>query len=237
LIDLLIKIIICISVVFLAFKFKVLDYGGAIFAVIVGGLILFSKGISWFVILLLFLILGATVTRYKKTFKKGRLHDRASRRAMNVIANGLIPAILAPLSLKYDFSIPFVASIAVALSDTFASELGVLSNNAYLITNLKKVEPGTNGAISLLGESMGLLGSIIISICGGIFLGLTVFEMLLCIAFGYFGCHIDSLLGATFQGKYKGIVNEEDTILTNSDVNLISIMLTALLAFIVVQVI
>ena len=50
-IDILIKIIICTSVAFLAFKFKVLDYGGAIFAVILGGLILFSKGISWFLIM------------------------------------------------------------------------------------------------------------------------------------------------------------------------------------------
>jgi uncharacterized membrane protein len=51
------------------------------------------------------------------------------------------------------------------------------------------------------------------------------------------GCHIDSLLGATFQGKYQGTMTGHDTILTNSDVNIISVALTTLLAVVFVEII
>lgn len=234
-IDLVIKAVICIAFAILAIKFRILDHGGTISAVIIGGIILFSQGIRWFLLLLIFLILGVIATKYKENMKRKRLRERASRKAGNVIANGLIPAFLAALSIKYDFSALFVASIAVALADTFASELGVLSDNAYLIINLKKVEPGTNGAISLLGESVALLGAFIISFLGFFLLNLTIYESILCILLGLFGCHIDSLLGATFQGRYKGNIRGEDSILTNNDVNLISIAITTLLAFIIIE--
>ncbi len=235
-IELLIKIVICAAFAILALKFKVLDSGGTVFAVIIGATILFTQGISWFVLLLIFLIFGSMATSYKRNFKRKRLHERAARRATNVMANGLIPAILAVFSLTYDFSVPFVAAIAVAMSDTLASELGVLSNNAYLITNFKKVEPGTNGAISLLGEGVAFLGATLISIAGYFLLSLSLNETILCIVLGLIGCHIDSVLGATFQGRYKGAITGEDTVLTNSDVNLISISLTALVAFIIVEI-
>lgn len=230
-------IVICIAFAIIALKFKILDSGGTIFAVIIGGLILFTKGINWFAVLLIFLIFGAIVTKYKRNFKRKRLHERPARRAMNVIANGLIPAVMAVFSIRYDFSVPFIVSISVAMADTFASELGVLSDNAYLITNFKKMEPGTNGAISLLGEVVSVIGAGIISISGYFLLELTLYEAILCMILGVFGCHIDSLLGATFQGKYKGNINGEDTILTNSDVNLISVSIATLIAFVVIEVI
>ena len=236
-IELAIKIAVCAIFAALALKFKVLDTGGAIFAVIIGATIIFTKGIAWFALLLIFLTLGAAVTKYKRNFKRTRLHDRTARRAGNVIANGLIPAALAVLPLTHDFSLPFVASIAAAMADTFASELGVLSDNAYLITNFKKVEPGTNGAISLLGEGVAFVGACIISLIAYFLIGITLSSVLLCILLGFLGCHIDSLLGATFQGGYKGVMNSEDTVLTNSDVNLISIALTALIAFLIVEIV
>lgn len=229
--------LICIAFAIIALKFKILDSGGTIFAVIIGGVILFTKGLNWFAVLLIFLIFGAIVTKYKRNFKRKRLHEKPARRAMNVIANGLIPAVMAVFSIRYDFSVPFTASISVAMADTFASELGVLSDNAYLITNFKKMEPGTNGAISLLGEIVSIIGAGIISISGYFLLKLTLYEAILCMILGIFGCHIDSILGATFQGKYKGNINGEDTILTNSDVNLISVSIATLIAFVVIEVI
>ncbi len=229
------NIIICALFAIVVLKFKVLDTGGTIFAVIMGAIILFTTGIYWFILLLTFLILGAIATKYKRNFKKQRLKEKAARRAMNVVANGLIPTILAIFSFipNFDFSFPFVVSISVALSDTLASEIGVLSDKAYFITNFKRVEAGTNGAISLLGEIFSLIGASTISIMGYFLLKLTIFQAFLCILLGLLGCHIDSILGATFQGKYKGNIGGADTILTNSDVNLISIAITALIAFVI----
>ena len=235
-IELAIKIVVCAIFAVIALKFKVLDTGGAIFAVVIGATIIFTKGIAWFTLLLIFLALGAAVTKYKRNFKRMRLHDRTARRAGNVVANGLIPATLAVLSLAHDFSTVFVVSIAVAMADTFASELGVFSDNAYLITNFRKVEPGTNGAISLLGEGFAFIGACIISFVAYFLIGITLNNVFLCILLGFLGCHIDSILGATFQGGYKGVMNSEDTVLTNNDVNLISIAITALIAFIIVEI-
>ena len=231
------NISICIVFALISYKLKILDALGSLSAGIIGLIILLTKGWRWFILLLIFLSLGAVVTKYKQDFKRKRLKERAARRAANVLANGIVPTFLAIISLKHDLTIPFISSIAVAFSDTLASEIGVLSNNAYLITNLRKVEAGTNGAISLLGEFIALIGAIVISIFAYFLMKISFYEAILCIVFGLIGCHIDSLLGATFQGRYKGNLSGEDAILTNSDVNLISISITVLISFIVVEMI
>jgi len=56
--------------------------------------------------------------------------------------------------------------LACCLGDTLASELGILSKSPpLLITTFKRVPPGTNGAMSVLGTT--------VSILGGGFIGLT----------------------------------------------------------------
>ncbi|MBC7128370.1 MAG: DUF92 domain-containing protein [Thermoplasmatales archaeon] len=232
---LVLKILICLIFGILSFYFRILDLNGAISAVAIGMAILLARGFEWFSLLFIFLVVGAVVTRYRHNLKKRRLLERKSRKASNVIANGIIPTFIALFSfyLNKDLSIPFVASIAVALSDTMASEIGVFSNNTYLITNMKKVSPGTNGAISLLGEIAAFIGALIISISAYFILKISIYNMLLCTFLGFFGCHIDSFLGATFQAKGKGTINSSDAILNNSDVNLISISIVALIAFVI----
>ncbi|MEM2508736.1 MAG: DUF92 domain-containing protein, partial [Candidatus Thermoplasmatota archaeon] len=199
--SILFKILICFIFGILSFYLRILDLTGAVSAVAIGLAIILTKGFGWFFLLFIFLVFGAIVTHYRHNFKKRRLLERKSRKASNVIANGIIPAFIALFSfyLNTDFSIPFVASISVALSDTMASEIGVFSNNAYMIINLKKVSPGTNGAISLLGEIIAIIGAFIISISAYFLLGISISNVFLCAFLGIVGCHIDSFLGATFQ--------------------------------------
>lgn len=236
-----IKIIICFLFGFLSLYFKVLSKKGTIAAVIIGAIIIFSTKIEWFLLLFLFLILGFAATKFKFGYKEKRqLHEGGNgmRRVSNVIANGLPPAVAAFLVVAFPMqkmAIPFTVSIAVAMSDTFASEIGVLSNNAYMITNLKKVDPGVNGAISWLGQGCALLGSSIIGIASFFLLDLQLKWVLTVIILGFIGCQIDSLLGATLQGGERSREHQlpSDAILTNSDVNLISISFTALIAFVI----
>lgn len=235
--DLIIKIIICASFAFLVYKYKVLDIGGAIFATLIGAIILFIKGIEWFLLLLIFLIVGTVATEYKANFKKKRLQEKARRKTMNVFANGIIPTFIAIFSIKIDLSFLYSAAISVALADTLASELGVLSNNAYLITNFKKIEAGTNGAISLYGEIWAFIGSIIIAIFSYFLIHLSLFQSFIIVLIGMLGCQIDSLLGATFQGKGKGNIISSDALLTNNDVNLVSIAMSTIIAFIIMTII
>ena len=235
-IDLAIKAAICIAFAAIVYKYKALDIGGTLFATFIGAIIIFLQGISWFLLLLLFFIVGTVATGYKVNFKKRRLQEKARRKTMNVIANGIVPTIVAIFSIKNDLSFLYASAIAVALADTLASELGVLSDKAYFITNLKRAPPGTNGAVSLYGEAWALIGSLIIAIFSIPLLHLKPVYALGVVIIGMLGCQIDSVLGATFQGKGKGNIVSSDTLLTNNDVNLISISISTLIAYIVISI-
>jgi len=235
LIEVLFLLIFVVSVT----KYKLLDRWGTFAAFVIGAVILFSTNIWWFFLLFLFFLLGFLVTRFCFSEKKKRgvfENGGGMRKAKNVAANGFVPALLALFSIgmsPHRLMIPFIAAIAIASSDTFASEIGVLSRRAYLITNLKRVDAGTNGGVSWLGQLFALIGSMIISVFAFFVLNISIYWMCLCIFFGFFGCQIDSLLGATFQGMGKaGTSLPSNAFLSNSDVNLISISVGSLLAFV-----
>lgn len=101
---------------------------------------------------------------------------------------------------------------ACCLGDTLASELGILSSSPpILVTTLRPVPRGTNGAISLGGTLASLIGGLIIALTAFITL---VLENASCRADwwsiasklalfggvgGVGGSMIDSILGATIQ--------------------------------------
>ena len=235
-----VDLLICAVFALISLRYKVLDSKGTTAAVIIGLIILFSTNLGWFALLLIFLILGISATKFRYGYKERKgLHERGNgmRKTSNVIANGVVPAAIAFLSLVFapeKMAVPFVAAIAVATSDTFASEIGVVSDKVYLITNLKKTDAGTNGGVSLLGEGASLLGAFIISLSAFFLLGMEFRWVVFSAVVGFVGCQIDSLLGATLQGGEKGREDQmpSDAVLTNSDVNLISIAIAALIAFV-----
>ena len=163
------------------------------------------------------------------------------RNAKNVLANGLIPAII-PI-LRYWLGDPlagllFIVCISEAASDSFANEIGVLSNRAYLITNLRKrVRPGTDGGVSVLGEFAGLAGAFAPAMLGWILISeynnsiipitnieqmpMTYTTLLIPILIGFLGCHIDSLLGATLQRR---------KLISNDTVNFLSVLISLIIA-------
>ena len=114
------------------------------------------------------------------------------------------------------------------LGDTLASELGILSKHKpILITTLKPVPPGTNGAISLIGTIASIIGGSLVGLLTGITLilenaqcrreaaGYLLFETVAWGMFaGLFGSLVDSLLGATVQqsrySKTKKFVLQDD---------------------------
>ena len=60
-------------------------------------------------------------------------------------------------------SLGFAASFAAALADTFGTEFGSLyGRRAYSLTRLRRVPPGTRGAVSLAGTAAGLAGGLIV---------------------------------------------------------------------------
>jgi len=112
----------------------------------------------------------------------------------------------------------FLGHMACCLGDTFASEIGILSKaTPRLATTWRKVAPGTNGGMTLLGTLASALGGALIGATLGfeLFLeGATCFTahdweyskwteygrlVLYGAAAGVLGSYIDSLLGATIQ--------------------------------------
>src|SRR3970282_2865843 len=94
-------------------------------------------------------------------------------------AHGRAPVFLAGLSFLETPWFPrsvsgliYISVLAVAGADTLASEIGVLSPNAYLFLTGRKVPPGTNGAVSVLGQLCALGAALYTAIFGWVFLAL-----------------------------------------------------------------
>ena len=204
---------------------KVVNISGLIAGLIVGLTIWIFGGWSWFMIILVFHLFAAAMTKfkYKSKEKSGLAQEKGGARAWpNVIANGLTASLF---SLSYGlyflittirldiFFFGYIGAIAAMTADTLATELGLLSKSQpRLITTFNKVIPGTSGGVSILGELAALLGSSVIGVVGWI---LTIFSLVPinlifkytiiigAIIGGMLGCLIDSLIGATIQGLYN----------------------------------
>ena len=180
---------------------------------------------TWLVILLSFLCAGFAATRWRYEEKREQgFHegDEGERDWTNVVANGGVPlvvSILAIISKDWETLFPvFAASVAVAASDTFASEFGALDTRVYMITTMKKCEQGINGGFSPTGQLAAMAGALLIALIAtglGLLVGADALadpiEFILSVTLiGFIGCQIDSLFGAVLENRGyigKGTVN------------------------------
>ena len=213
-------------------KMGIVSTSGLIAGFIVGfGVWVFGNGL-WFVLILIFHLTAAAFTKYKYERKKqsGLAQEKGGARGWpNVFANGGVPMIALIIGGSIFFVIPnsdllmifffaFLGGIVTMTADTLGTEIGLLSKSEpRLITTGKKVEPGTSGGVTILGELGGVLGASIVSGMGWLFyaiqrlMGVPVvplplfgFEILLIgIISGLAGCAVDSLIGATVQGIFE----------------------------------
>ena len=105
---------------------------------------------------------------------------------------------------------PMVAALAEAAADTVSSEVGqVFGGEPRMITSLRKVEPGTDGAVSLIGTLAGIAAACLVAFAGTLAIG-AGWHMppsdrwqMFWVAFvgGVFGLFFDSLLGATLERR------------------------------------
>jgi uncharacterized protein (TIGR00297 family) len=95
-----------------------------------------------------------------------------------------------------------LAALAEASADTVSSEIGqVLGGRPRMITTLRTVEPGRDGAVSMAGTLAGVVAAAIVAGAGSWALrgDWKLFE--LSCAGAVFGLFFDSLLGATLERK------------------------------------
>lgn len=206
------------------------DLKGGLAAVILGAFISLVANFNWLILLVVFAFSSHAATRaWFKQKKKDAVQEGSSgeRGYSNVMYAGLLGFFIASFQgLTSSFHLPdvpyfflFAVSFAVINSDTFGSEIGVMDKKAYLITNMKRVVPGTNGGISLTGTVASVLGALIIGISYSLLKSGTIspFPIILITSFGLLGSIIDSILGATFENRNR---------LTKGQVNLFSTLIT-----------
>ena len=204
---------------------KILNESGTWAAAIMGLVVAIGGHWTWLVTLLAFLSAGFFVTRWRYDEKKEMGFNEGEdgeRDWTNVISNGGVPMLVslyAFMTEDWEELLPiFVASVAVATSDTFASEVGCLDKRVYMITTLKKCEPGLNGGFSPNGQIAALVGALLISLVAtalGMLVGAEALsspvEFIVSISIiGFLGCQVDSLLGALLENRGyigKGTVN------------------------------
>lgn len=222
-------------------KAKIVDTSGLIAGFIVGLGVWVFGGWTWFLLILAFHLVAGAFTKYKYDRKRaaGVAQEKGGARGWpNVFANGgvaLICAIFGGIILYQNQSNSFIyiqnldllglaffgylGSISTMIADTLGTEIGLLSkSNPRLFTHLsQKVEPGTSGGVTILGELGGILGSLIVSFIAWYiyifrnFFGLSFVQLpffgiqlfLIGIIAGLAGCAIDSLIGATVQGIFQ----------------------------------
>jgi len=189
----------------------------------------------------LYLGLGSLVTKVKfqEKEKMGIAEGRGGRRGPeNVWGSAATGLVLAAASIQlmpgsasvlsggsavaewlgryvtYDLLIlGYVSSLATKLADTFASEIGkAYGKTTFLITTLERVDPGTEGAISLEGTLAAAFGGCLLPIYASAigFLNGGVAAIGVATLAAFLATNAESLIGATLQGKkgFEWMTNE-----------------------------
>jgi len=209
----------------LSSRARMLDATGskaaALLGLIVGGL----GHWTWLLILLGFLLSShkATKWRFEEKTALGLCESSDGHRGWtNVVANGAIPGLICIYAyLSEDWTNVvwiFGAAVAVAASDTFASELGCLDPRVRMITTFKPCQQGENGGFSPNGQLAAAVGSSVVALLTALAWWWTVdtseaeaMQLTAVLALiGWLGCQIDSYLGALLENRgylSKGSVN------------------------------
>jgi uncharacterized protein (TIGR00297 family) len=179
--------------------------------------------------LLALFVLTFAATRFGRGKKQqlGVAEDERGRNAAQVAANLGVAGLGAAVGLTHPppdtlYAVVVVAALAEATADTLASELGeVLGGLPVLVTTLRRVTPGTDGAISLTGTVAGTSGAILVVLVAVSTLGLRLGDALAAGLGAVGGLFVDSLLGAT--AERLGWLN-------NDAVNFLSTLAASLIA-------
>lgn len=221
------------ALIALAQRVPVLTPAGWVHAGALGTVLWGTLGpIGWLVVVL-YLVVGSLVTRigYRQKSASGLAEGRGGRRGPeNVWGSALVGTVLAmliPLATapwRPLLLLGFAASFAAKLADTCGSEIGKRwGRHTVLITSLRPVPPGTEGAISLQGTAASLAGSALmasIALATGLIPGWP--QWLLVSGVGLTATVLESLIGATIQSRWSWLTNEV--------VNALQTLIAALLA-------
>ncbi|KAI4321796.1 hypothetical protein MLD38_035138 [Melastoma candidum] len=220
-----------------------LSLQGIAAAFLLGSLTWRSFGPPGFLLVASYFVIGTAATKVKMAQKEaqGVAEKRKGRRGPgSVIGSSAAGCFCAFLSIfqvggtafSHLWTLGFVASFCTKLSDTVSSEIGkAYGKTTYLVTTLKVVPRGTEGAISLEGTIAGLVAAVILATGSLLLDQITAPEAVICVVASQIANFGESIIGALFQDK------EGFRWLNNDAVNIINISIGSVLAVLLQQLI
>lgn len=191
------------AVAALAYRAGALSVSGALAAFAVGAAVFDAQGWPGAAVLLAFFIPASAISRAgaarKRTLRDVGKHG--PRDAIQVIANGGVAACCALLALHGGsaFAAAFAGACAAAAADTWATEVGVLSQRPPVsILGFAPLAAGLSGGVTLAGTLASLAGAIVVAAVAAA-AGIAPFWIVA--LGGIAGTTVDSLIGASFQAQ------------------------------------
>ncbi|MEE9161548.1 MAG: DUF92 domain-containing protein [Candidatus Neomarinimicrobiota bacterium] len=193
-----------------AARLRALAASGAITAWAMGLLVYLAGGWTWVLPLAAFFLLSALLTLLHHLARgASQAPPHAGRRTLvQVMANGGIPLLLA---LAYGLwriealYLVFIAALAAAAADTWATEIGGwLGGEPRSIVTWKAVPRGSSGGVTAMGTLGSLAGAATLAAVGLSLApqALSVVDWAAITLIGFTAALIDSLLGATVQVRF-----------------------------------
>src|SRR3984885_5283345 len=95
-----------------------------------------------------------------------------------------------------------LAALVEATADTVSSEIGqAFGGRPVMITTMRRVEAGADGAVTVLGSCTGVMGGTMVAIAGGWAMRLHAAAVMVALVAGVCGLFFDSLGGATLERR------------------------------------
>jgi uncharacterized protein (TIGR00297 family) len=218
----------------LAYRARSVDVGGALHGTLLGTALWVFAGWRGFLMLLAFFVLATAATKvgYQIKLREGTAQAKGGRRgAPNAWANAGAGALLALLAAGTPhfglFALAIVAAFATACSDTLGSEIGqAYGRRTFLITTLRPVPRGTDGAVSLEGTLAGIAGSIVIGLLAWGIGSITPLGLVWVVLAAFLGTTVESYIGAVFE-RAQQINNEAQNLLNTLVGGLVALALAA----------
>ena len=205
------------TVGYLSWRLETASITGMLAGVLLSLATIVLGGYGWFAVLIAFFGIGGLASKYRYEAKRelGVAEDNeGARGSWNVLGNAGVALIAVTgfaaadaTALKQPiFRFLFLGSLSTAMSDTLSSEIGVLFGPPRLITTLEPVEVGTDGGITLKGIGVGGVGGAVVAVIAlpAATFGISLAAAGIIIVAGVLGMLVDSILGATIEGRWIG---------------------------------
>ena len=214
------------------YALRTVDLSGLVVGWILGNVVVIGGGPPLYVALLAFFAIGTACTRlgYARKSAAGLAQEQGGRRgAGHAIANVGVAALCAVACWRGLGLVPLfmgISALATAAADTTGSEIGkLIGRRAFLPLTFRRVERGTDGAISHEGTLAGIAAAFLVALAGTTmivhelrpgFIGHVVIDRLRVLAVvtaaGFLGSYIESILGSLKLDVPNDVMNFINTV-------------------------